>query len=195
VGWRAGLVLLGRGLLIGGIGYVLMLALGWLVIWLIRDVLPQILIIAGMTCAGMLLWPICSLATWWLLFGLPRARREMAKREAFESRMALTEAEFACLFPAGSTAIAVRAELRRFIGRADIADRLLPSDLVLSTCALAGFHPCDIDWVGFLCGLETQFRTRIPDEASEDMTVSQLVGWCTEPNEQAEPGAAPDPAA
>jgi hypothetical protein len=111
----------------------------------------------------------------------------MAMREAFERRVVVTEAEFAGLFPTGSTATAVRAELRRFIGRADIADRLLPSDPVLSTCARAGFRPLEFDWVDFLCGLNVQFRTRIPHEAFEDMTLSQLVGWCAGPNEQAEP--------
>lgn len=185
----------GRGLLIGGLGYAPVLALAWLVELALGGVLPQMLLITGVTCAGMLLWPICSLVTWWLLFGRPRALRKEAMREAFERREALAEAEFACLFPARATATAVRAELRRFISRADIADRLLPSAPILSTCALAGFHPLDIDWGEFLFGLEAQFGIRIPDEAVEDMTLAQLVGWCAGPSEPAEPVAAPDPAA
>jgi hypothetical protein len=180
---RGCLMLLGRILLVGGLGYVLTLALCWPVICALRDVLPPDTLMVGMICASLLLWPFLSFLAWTVLFEPPRRRREAARREEFMRRDPLTEEAFNGLFPQGTATAEVRAELRRFVGRADVADRLLPADSIRATCDLADFCPDDLDWAEFLMGLESRFMICLPDEAFPkirffDATVTQLVQWC-----------------
>jgi hypothetical protein len=176
------LTLLGRALLVGGIGYLLTMAVCWRVTWTLREVLPPDALLVGMICVALPLWPLLSLAACAVLFEFPRMRREAALREAFLRRDPATDEAFGGLLPPVPTA-AVRAELRRFIGRPEVADRLLPSDPIRGTCELVGICPDDLEWDNFLRSLESQLGIRLPEEAFPnrlfpDTTVAELLGWC-----------------
>jgi hypothetical protein len=144
------------------------------------------LLVVGLVLLTFLLWAPFSFAMGRLLASVHR-HREAARRRRFESRPALTDEEFTRLFPEAEAPIAtgVRAELERFIGRAEVARRLFPADAVRATCGLGGFDPDDLDWAQFLLGLETRFVVQIPGEADRDATVAQLIGWCTWPRRPA----------
>jgi hypothetical protein len=194
---RSCLILLGRALLAGTIGYLLTIAICWAALGPLRDSLPPDALMVGMICAGLPLWPILSFVAWWVLFELPRARREAAMRETFMRRESVTEEAFNRLCSQPRVTAEVRAELRRFIGRSDVADRLLPSDPIRATCELTGFYPDDLDWADFLLRLESRFGVRFPDEAFPnrrfpDATVAELLRWCAETARRADPGTAPD---
>jgi hypothetical protein len=198
---RSCLILLGRALLVGIIGYLLTvaicLAICWVALGALRDLLPSDALMVGMICVGLPLWPVCSFVTWWVLFEFPRARREAAMRETFMRRGPLTEEAFNSQCSQPRVTAEVRAELRRFIGCSDVADRLLPSDPIRATCELAGFDPDDLVWAEFLLRLESRFGVRFPDEAFPnkrfpDATVAELLRWCAGTARGAEPGTAPD---
>jgi hypothetical protein len=184
---RGCLMLLGHTLLGGGVGYLLTMAICWPSTWVLRDVVPPDPLLVGMICAALVLWPFLSLVAWAVLVEFPRARREAAMCEAFMRREPLTEEAFSGLGPRPANAAEVRAELRRFIGRPDVADRLLPPDPIRATCALAGVCPDDLDWAEFLSGLQSRFRIRLPDEAFPDATVAELLRWCAGTARHAEP--------
>jgi hypothetical protein len=194
---RSCLILLGRALLAGIIGYLPTVAICWAALGALRDLLPPDALMVGMICVALPLWPVLSFVAWWVLFESPRARREAAMREAFTRREPLTEEAFNSQCSQARVTAEVRAELRRFIGRSDVADRLLPSDPIRATCELAGFCPDDLDWAEFLSRLESRFGVRFPDEAFPnrrfpDGTVAELLRWCAGTARRAEPGTAPD---
>lgn len=181
--WRGCLILLGRALLAGGTGYLPVMAFCWLVGGSLRDVLPDDALMVGLICVAVPLWPLLSLAAWAVLFEFPRRRREAARREAFLRRQPASDETFGGLLPEAPRTAELRAELRRFVGRAEIADRLLPSDPIRETCEMVGLCPDDLDWAEFLLGLESRFRIRLPDEAFPykmfpDATVRELFSWC-----------------
>jgi hypothetical protein len=189
---RGCLMLLCRTLLVGGIGYLLAVAIGWAVIWLLRDALAPDPLLVGTIAASILMWPALSFAAWWAVFEFPRRGRERAPREAFLRRSPLTDAAFSGLFPHTATAAVVRAGLRRLVGRSDVADRLLPSDLIRATSELSEVCPDDLDWAEFLLGLESRLGVRLPDEAFSskafpDASVAEVVGWCAGQARHAEP--------
>jgi hypothetical protein len=190
------LQLVGRILLVGGLGYLLTMAMCWAVGRGLRDTLPADALMVGTICVGIPLWPALSLAAWWLLFESPRRCREAAAREALLGRVPLTDEAFTGLFPQPAIPAEVRDELRRLIGRPDVTDRLLPSDPIRATSELAGVCTDDLDWAEFLLGLESRLGIRLPDEAFPnrsfpDATVAEVVWWCEGAARQAKPTTDP----
>lgn len=177
----------GELLLAAGVGLALAFGCSLAVAWGLRGFVTahspaaDVLVVA-LGLLTFLLWAPFSFAVGRALSSVHR-HREAARRRRFESRCALSEAEFGRLFPGAAVAIAigVRAEVERFVGRAGVARRLLPADPVRTTCRLADFDPDDLDWAEFLRSLEARFGARLPDEAYCDATVAQLIGWCAGP--------------
>jgi hypothetical protein len=176
---RGCLLALGGFLLVTGVSYGLMMLVCWALASVLRGLLPQDVLLFVLVLVGILLWCLFSLGAAKVLFSV-RRRREAARRRRFEERPELTDEEFSRLFPSGLAPItaAVRAELERFTGRAEVARRLLQADPLRATCDLVGVCPDDLDWAEFLRGLEARFGIRLPDEAYREATVAELVTGC-----------------
>jgi hypothetical protein len=179
---RGCLLALGACVFVAGVAYALALLACLALGSVLRGLLPPDALVAALTCVGVPLWGAFALAAARVLF-VVRRRREAARRRQLEGREALTGEEFGRLFPgvAATVAAVVRKELERFVGRAEVVRRLLPSDPVRGTCERVDFCPDDLDWAEFLLGLEARFGGRLPDEAFREATVAELVTGCAGP--------------
>ena len=124
------------------------------------------------------------------------ARQKVVEQRRFESRVALSDEEFGRLFQGMpmSVAASIRAELGRFIGRAEVVSRLLPTDSVLDICVLAGVQRDSLDWVEFVMGLEQRFEARIWERIPFPETIADLVRTCARATaSEAERSAVADP--
>jgi hypothetical protein len=176
---RGCLILLGQFLLVAEGAYALMLLVCWGLVSILRSILPQDKLILVVVPVGIALWCLFALGMVMILSSV-RHRTEAARRRRFEGRPQLTDEEFSCLFPPTMAPIPadVRAELDRFLGRAEVVNRLLPEDQIRATCALNDLCPDDLDWAEFLCGLEARFGVILPGGAFREATVAELVAEC-----------------
>jgi hypothetical protein len=132
----------------------------------------------GVILVGVLLGPILTILANYAIFVLPQIIRNAVRRRAFLRRASLTEEAFASLCVRPLVGVAIRDEIRRFIGRDDIADRLLPSDPIGATCELFGFFRDDgFAWLEWASNLEQRFGIRIPLGAT-DVTIAELSELC-----------------
>ncbi len=163
------LFLLAAALAIGLIGFALTLA----ICLALRDFVPAIVLIV----ASFPLWCGCSLGVAWLV-GFGQRKVEERRRQRLLQRDPLDDEEFCRHFEADLRGIAsaVREEVGRRIGKAEVAGRLGPTDPIRVTCGLMSVTINDIDWVELLAKLEQHYGAQVPDALLYgDATFEQLV--------------------
>jgi hypothetical protein len=192
IGWVAvGLPILGLVCLAGAV------LAGWPLALALKGFLPPEgvlgVVVPGVLLGGGLLWYAGARAMGAMLDRRAEGRR-LARLHELEGRPALTGEQFTGLFEAqfAAAAACIRAEFGRFIGREDVAGRLLPADSVVDVCALAGVPRDEIDWAEFVFGLEQRFGVALWQHLPVPGTIADLVeAWASGRGPAIEAGGPP----